>query len=1164
MQYDLGKTWRFGFLAMFFLAAVPAWAANEAGPAPGGGGTLVADGDNVPATDTPTHINPADGEGIFYSVTESFSLYVRDNVSTIQTNTANGYGIGQVSTGGTGDTFNLLIDTTDPTPVSISTSGADAYGIFASKDDSNSSGNVSVISAGSITTSGTNGWGIFARHAGTGGLQITSSGTINTSGTDGYAIRAMHTGTGDITLNSLGSLITTGTNGWGMYATHSGLGNITVNSNGSITTSGTNGYGIRIQHSGGGSVTINSNASIVTGGTDAWGISGEHSLLGDVLINSNATINTSGDGAYAIRALHSGVGDATVNSNAMLSTSGDNASAIRGEHSGTGGLFLFSTANILTQGNGAMGIDGLHSGTGNLEITNSSTITTGGVNSSAIRARHQGDGVLQVNSSGAVSTGDATAIFAEHQGDGLITITTTGSITTTNGSGIWAARQNGTGNIRISQQGTITAGGSDVAGIDAWVSGTGFIGTPGPGSVTIDALADITAQGQGSAGIRVRHFGPDGTLANPQDISLTISQSVSGGWGNLLTPGAGVYIQRQGGNSPITLTIQAGGSVGALSDLAIGLNSDLNDSGITIENSGTITGYINLALGAGGGDDVLNNYSSNSFNLRNFYDSDGDGVRDTEGVAVSDFGPGNDLFNNTISGTLRLSTVTGATNFDPDMAYVPPGHTARSLSVDGVEHGALVNLETFINSGVIDMQDARTGGTAPVWGDRLVITGNSSVTAGMTSGGGVFRSNGGLLMLDTVLNDGTNDQTDVLVIDRAELAPGGPTGVRIDVAGGNGGITGNGPTDGILVINALDMAGSDPGAFDLDTPVAGGPFQYDLVAGTNGWYLQTVAITPGAMTVALAPVLFREPLGLHGRESLMLPNQQPWEAYCFGAHADQPRWDVAYSFRDGMMDATVWSGSLASNGRIDWDDRRIYVAYTTAAYGNWRAGVAGHARWFDITVDNQVPGGVADTQAQGIGVAFEVAWASGGWTDLWGLVVAAGGNFTRWTDISMYDSFTQTAAQFQLTNWSMGIEAVYYVPVLRRLLLAPRGQMALYGNSGESFLLNGFNATLGGTTWLAGRFGAALHGPVLPRHPWLGSWMFFTDFVYNEEFPYNATVAGFPLGAYGAAQWFEYGTRVNVNVAEHLTLFFQLRGANKTASLDYEWVSLGMGGQLVW
>src|SRR4029077_11545883 len=92
------------------------------------------------------------------------------------------------------------------------------------------------------------------------------------------------------------------------------------------------------------------------------------------------------------------------------------------------------------------------------------------------------------------------------------------------------------------------------------------------------------------------------------------------------------------------------GNIGALSDRAVAGDP-------VVINNGTITGFVQFT---GGGNSIENN---GLFDLRNFADTNGDGVRDTLRVAIADLGEGpNNSFTN--NGTLRLPAVTGATTLD--------------------------------------------------------------------------------------------------------------------------------------------------------------------------------------------------------------------------------------------------------------------------------------------------------------------------------------------------------------------------------------------------------------------------------------------------------------------------------------------------------------------
>src|SRR3546814_9272449 len=117
-------------------------------------------------------------------------------------------------------------------------------------------------------------------------------------------------------------------------------------------------------------------------------------------------------------------------------------------------------------------------------------------------------------------------------------------------------------------------------------------------------------------------------------------------------PTSAITLQREEGGSLVN--INPTGVAYSVNDLAVADIYDFINTRIqaasTINNYGTLTGNLNL----GGGEDVFTNYSSNSWNVRNFSVSGDPAVRDTENVALSDFGSGNDVFTNTASGTVRL------------------------------------------------------------------------------------------------------------------------------------------------------------------------------------------------------------------------------------------------------------------------------------------------------------------------------------------------------------------------------------------------------------------------------------------------------------------------------------------------------------------------------
>jgi autotransporter family porin len=261
-------------------------------------------------------------------------------------------------------------------------------------------------------------------------------------------------------------------------------------------------------------------------------------------------------------------------------------------------------------------------------------------------------------------------------------------------------------------------------------------------------------------------------------------------------PAAGVILNSAGG----TATMTNGGSIGALSDLAVAtgpqinplINPPVSSSPTSIINNGTITGFVQL----GSGDNSI--FNNGTFDLRDFADTNGDGVRDTVRVVTADFGsgPSNSFTNN---GTLALAALptTPTPKIDSTGEYLPLGNPNNTMALGGPLQGQIIGVSTFTNSGTINLQ------ANPVPGDVLMITGGRGGSSPGTGGGGTYVSNGGTLMLDTVLNEGgAATHSDTLVVDGTSVGSKGATKIDILNAGGDGAFTGL--SDGILVVQVLD------------------------------------------------------------------------------------------------------------------------------------------------------------------------------------------------------------------------------------------------------------------------------------------------------------------------------------------------------------------------
>ncbi len=642
------------------------------------------------------------------------------------------------------------------------------------------------------------------------GLRIQSSGdaiitatntTINVAGTaseDAIVAFAMPNQTGfphvaSVTWSGTG-LTSSGTEATGIQADNRGIGNATIVASGNITgTPGVGGagfYGL-IAHSGdsfpsgvngagNASVTYNSGTINVFGNTP-------RGIVVWVEGDGSASVTTSPGTVITVNGSDNpGVDSPTLPVKAAISAQLDSATAANGRSlvaTVASQIMSFGTAtpdpNIF---NNPVGIRTIS------YVDAPSTVT------------YTGPGITTQGGGGA----GIMALSAS----GSITVNASGPINTTNGSNAVGI---------LADSGTILAQKNGLLTDTTTIHQGAVVRASTTGPVQVNAT-NVSATGQFGTGISATS-GTGGVAVN-----IASGGSVMGGWqADLASVGpiyglqaTGIFLSSTGG----TATLTNGGSIGALSDRAVA--GDPN-----IINNGTITGFVQLA----GTSAVTNN---SLFDLRHFADTNGDGIRDTLRVAVSDLGgPGSTFVNN---GTLALLGAPGATTLDSTGQYLPLGLTFNTMALGGPVQGHILGATTFTNTGTIDLQ------ANPVPGDVLLISGGH--TPG-TTGGGTFFASGGRLLLDTVLNEGgPASRSDVLVVDGTSVGAGGATKMTIRNAGGAGALTvGN----GILVVQVLDLSRSAPDAFALATGVEarGGAFDYDLfhggVGGSNpsDWFLRS-------------------------------------------------------------------------------------------------------------------------------------------------------------------------------------------------------------------------------------------------------------------------------------------------------------------------------------
>ena len=646
---------------------------------------------------------------------------------------------------------------------------------------------------------------------------IGNTSSVKKAGRHSDGLRVENTGKGATSLEFYGGTIHTygynskGVHGWQRGINNDNNKNVEVTFSGAdslITTFGKYGDGIlgRNNTGIGNTLVIASDGAIETNGISSPGVRGQNdgkgqNPEGDVEVQTDKlTVTTKGDGSAGVvaqtgaDALHHlsafPSGNATVNfKNGSITTLGNR------------------TSSLLIKG-GAYGILALTTGSGIASVTqNGGNIST---------SRDDSHGIFSL----ALYSVKDNAAYVKQDADS--TVQTSG----VNSYGLSVVAAGGTAKVEQLTGATISNTGKGADGISA-------IGKNG---------VDITVAGSITGG----RFGGQSVISNRGHHGVGIH--VATGKFTDLSP-----LKFTSNHKNIAINIGGTGVVSALSDKAI----DVDGGTAEITNEGTIIGTVSTW----NQNDIFTNNAE--WKIRNFQVSSDatnpDAIkRDTESVAVADFGEGDDTFVNKRNATVQLKTAgsqnegtlnhsTIVTNkYFPD--YDNPSFTTqqRSIREADVEQAHIVNLERFENTGTITMADMDTGGTTPVAGDVMVITSSERAA---TQGTSLFISNGGELHIDTVLDDGEHDLTDVLVVDSVELR-NKATALVVNNAdpdkGASTDINCNGePDDGEGILLIYVRGNSDTDAFVLKNKLITGDWEYKLhQSDGKSWFLRSIPMKP--------------------------------------------------------------------------------------------------------------------------------------------------------------------------------------------------------------------------------------------------------------------------------------------------------------------------------
>ncbi|AOY02335.1 autotransporter outer membrane beta-barrel domain-containing protein [Jeongeupia sp. USM3] len=615
-------------------------------------------------------------------------------------------------------------------------------------------------------------------------------------------------------LSNTGTVGTTGAYNDGMAA--NGSGN-TLTNNGSITTTGPNAYGM----------------------TAAWGQTNA-GQSGNTLVNTG-TVSTSGSNARAMSILG---GNGTVRNSGMLSTSGASSTTVYMQGNND---TLINTGTITASGAGA---EAVFSNTVGSSFTARIENGTGGriVSQKGIGIRTLNGNTTIVNA-GLVQSDIGNAI-AMGAGNNTLILQT--------GSQIVGTADGGANNNEVILQGSGTAANAFsnfqtllMQGSDWQWQGsgtftlahvqTGTLDLTGKLGESASAIVDAGATLQANAGNLPANVSNDGLVRFAQDVAGSYGGRISGA-GVVEKTGAGT-LTLAGGNSYSGGTILGQGTLAIGADSALGAASgklDFNGGTLQLNQSLDLAGTRAITLDGGGGTIDTQGYSSTL----------AQGI--TGSGALTKAGSGSLLLNG-VSSYAGPTTVAAGTLAVGDAAHTNAAIGGATTVAAGATLGGYGRVGGAVNNnGTIAVANAlfSSGGNG-----AFTISGGLDNAGVVQIGGqgvgnrlhivGDYVGRDGRIALNThVAGDGA--ASDRLVVDGGRAS--GATTLAVTNVGGAGAQT---VGDGIQLVQAVNGATSDAGAFRLAAPVKAGAFEYYLAKGgvsdgtAGNWYLRnSVAAEP--------------------------------------------------------------------------------------------------------------------------------------------------------------------------------------------------------------------------------------------------------------------------------------------------------------------------------
>ncbi len=443
-----------------------------------------------------------------------------------------------------------------------------------------------IVNSGTVTVTGNNVPGLLAiTTATTGTASATNSGTVTITGDGAAAIHASTSGAGAATATNSGLITVTGLGGVGI---------VTFSSAGAASADNTAAGRIDVTGLGSNGINVSSGSAAATA-TNAGTVNVKDGFLGVVAYSDTAAATATNLGTIALDtdgSLQSQTidGSGTLVVGALAAgTAGGTAKA---ENKGTLSLRGRDANGILVAAEGPAA---------SATAINSGTVTAEGANLTAIHAEAAG-GAVGVTNTGTLSltgTGENVGIFAVAD-SGDVTVSNGGTITTSGeeGGAIYVVTA-GAGKIDATNSagGRLTAtSGTNPYGLYAYNDG-------GTGAVSATNAGEISATGRGAGGLIAMADLGDATATNTGRITVTNGDMALAAWSY-----AGKALAENAGTVSISTDASLSGNEhGAAIGVATGSGSAvLNNTGTaTATGTGTAALYAE-AFGESGSVSITN------------------------------------------------------------------------------------------------------------------------------------------------------------------------------------------------------------------------------------------------------------------------------------------------------------------------------------------------------------------------------------------------------------------------------------------------------------------------------------------------------------------------------------------------------------------------------